>query len=49
MKYELTKDVMIYNKNSARRETRLLQRWYNNRRIYWASEKDFSKFDSRLA
>lgn len=41
--------VMIYNKNSARRETRLLQRWCNNRIAYWASGKDFSKFNSRLA
>lgn len=41
--------VMIYNKKSARRETRSLQRWCNSRIIYWASGKDFSKFDSRLS
>lgn len=39
--------VMIYNKKSARRETRLLQRWCNSRIIYWASGKNFKNYDSR--
>lgn len=36
--------VMIYNKPFAPRQTRLLQRWCNNRHIFNA-EPDFQKFD----
>ena len=36
--------VMVYNKPSAPREVRLLQRWCNNRRIF-RSEPDFYKYD----
>jgi hypothetical protein len=36
--------VMIYNKPDAPKITKDLQRWCNNRFIYRASEKDFSKY-----
>lgn len=36
--------VMIYDKPNAPRETRLLQRWCNNRQIF-RSEPDFRKYD----
>ena len=35
--------VMIYNKESAPKETRYLQRWCNNRLIF-KSEPDFKKY-----
>ena len=38
--------VMIYNKPSAPREIRLLQRWCNNK-IIFRSEPDFNKYDPR--
>lgn len=38
--------VMIYNKPSAPREIRLLQRWCNNR-IIFRSEPDFYKYDPK--
>ena len=38
--------VMIYDKPNAPREVRLLQRWCNNRRIFWA-QPDFEKFDPK--
>ena len=38
--------VMIYDKPNAPREIRLLQRWCNNRLIFWA-EPDFYKFDPK--
>lgn len=38
--------VMIYNKPSAPREIRLLQRWCNNKFIF-RSEPDFNKYDPR--
>lgn len=38
--------VMIYNKPTAPREIRLLQRWCNNR-IIFKSEPDFYKFDPK--
>lgn len=38
--------VMIYNKPSAPREIRLLQRWCNNKFIF-RSEPDFYKYDPR--
>lgn len=38
--------VMIYNKPSAPREIRMLQRWCNNK-IIFNSEPDFYKFDPR--
>lgn len=38
--------VMIFNKPNAPRETRLLQRWYNNRLIF-RSQPDFSKYDPK--
>jgi len=31
--------VMIYNKPSANRTTRDLQRWVNNKYIFWSCEK----------
>ena len=37
---------MIYDKPNAPREIRLLQRWCNNRLIFWA-EPDFYKFDPK--
>lgn len=40
--------VMIFEKPTAPRETRLLQRWCNNRFIYKATGKCFDNFDSRL-
>lgn len=50
--YELRKmgfdpDVRIYNKPSAPRETRLLQRWVNNKIIFKTCEK-FEDYDPRL-
>lgn len=39
-------DIRIYNKPSAPREIRLLQRWCNNRRIF-NSEPDFRNYDPR--
>ena len=38
--------VMIFNKPNAPRETRLLQRWCNNRLIF-RSQPDFSKYDPK--
>ena len=38
--------VMIYDKPSAPREIRLLQRWCNNRQIFRA-EPDFYKYDPK--
>ena len=38
--------VMIYNKPLAPRKTRLLQRWCNNRVIFWA-QPDFSEYNPR--
>lgn len=38
--------VMIYNKPTAPREIRLLQRWCNNRKIF-GKEPDFYKFDPK--
>ena len=40
--------VMIYNKPSAPRETRLLQRWVNNK-IVFNKVKTFDEFDSKKA
>lgn len=40
--------VMIYNKPSAPRETRLLQRWVNNK-IVFNKVKNFDEFDSKKA
>ena len=40
--------VMIYNKPSAPRETRLLQRWVNNK-IVFNKVKTFGEFDSKKA
>ena len=40
--------VMIYNKNSAPRETRLLQRWVNNK-IVFGAVKRFEDFDPKKA
>lgn len=39
--------IMIYNKWEAPRETRLLQRWCNNKLIYRA-QPDFAKYDPRM-
>lgn len=39
--------VMIYDKPNAPTETRLLQRWCNNK-IIFRSEPDFSKYDRRI-
>ena len=39
--------VMIYNKPSAPRRTKLLQRWCNNRIIFGA-QPDFSKYDPSM-
>ena len=38
--------VMVYDKPNAPREIRLLQRWCNNRLIFW-TEPDFYKFDPK--
>ena len=40
--------VMIYNKPDAPKITKDLQRWCNNRFIYRASEKDFSKYRKEM-
>lgn len=40
--------VMIYNKASAPRETRLLQRWANNKYLFWSVER-FEDFDPSIA
>ena len=40
--------VMIYNKPSAPRETRLLQRWVNNKLVF-NKVKTFDEFDSKKA
>lgn len=40
--------VMIYDKQNAPREIRLLQRWCNNKFVFKA-EPDFSKFNSKRA
>ncbi|MEG0273141.1 MAG: radical SAM protein [Hydrogenoanaerobacterium sp.] len=40
--------VMIYNKSSAPRETRRLQRWCNNRIIYRASGENFDNYSEEL-
>src|SRR5699024_5650629 len=37
--------VMIYNKNSAPRITLKLQRWVNNKFIFWSTEK-FDEYQS---
>lgn len=39
--------IMIYNKPSAPRETRLLQRWCNNRKIF-NSVRNFKDFDEKI-
>lgn len=39
--------VMIYNKNSAPRETRLLQRWCNNK-IIFNSQPDFRRYNPKI-
>ena len=39
--------VMIYDKPSAPREVRLLQRWCNNRRIF-RSQPNFSRYDPKI-
>lgn len=39
--------VMIYNKPSAPREVRMLQRWCNNRLIF-GSEPDFKKYNPKV-
>lgn len=39
--------IMIYNKSTAPRQTRLLQRWCNNR-IIFRSEPDFSKYNPKI-
>jgi len=39
--------VMIYDKSNAPRETRLLQRWVNNKRIWRLCDK-FEDFDPRI-
>lgn len=39
--------VMIYNKSTAPRQTRLLQRWCNNR-IIFNTEPDFTKYNPAL-
>lgn len=38
--------VMIYNRESAPKKTRYLQRWCNNRLIF-KSEPDFRKYDPK--
>lgn len=38
--------VMIYDKPSAPKETRDLQRWVNNKRIFW-SVRDFEAYDPK--
>ena len=40
--------VMIYDKPNAPREVRLLQRWVNNRLVFYSTEK-FEEFDPRKA
>lgn len=40
--------VMIYDKSNAPKETRRLQRWCNNKYIFWATEK-FSDYDKKIA
>lgn len=40
--------VMIFNKTKAPRNTRLLQRWCNNRIIYKATGEKFENYDCRL-
>lgn len=40
--------IMIYNKENAPRETRLLQRWVNNKLVFWACDR-FEDFDSSIA
>lgn len=40
--------VMIYNKNTAPRETRLLQRWVNNKRVFKTVSR-FEDFDPKMA
>ena len=40
--------VMIYDKPNAPRETRLLQRWVNNKYIFWKIDR-FEDFDPALA
>lgn len=40
--------VMIYDKAKAPRETRLLQRWVNNKMVFWSTER-FEDFDEKIA
>jgi len=39
-------NVMIYEKSTAPQETRKLQRWVNNKRIFW-SVRDFEAYDPK--
>ena len=39
--------VMIYDKPSAPREIRMLQRWCNNRKVF-KSQPDFNKYNPKI-